>query len=95
MSIYMLSLRILTGTAYTQVPSNLTAPDKLHFNVTLLFPLPKGDLPLYINNFLTSLPYFTQNITASPPLVNFGNVALGSYKASLHIDVSTNLITDR
>lgn len=71
-----------------QVPSNLSATDTLYFNISLLLPQSPGPTNLHVANFLTSLPYFTQNISVQPSQASFGNVALGGYKAPLYMDVS-------
>ncbi|EKM54500.1 uncharacterized protein PHACADRAFT_196928 [Phanerochaete carnosa HHB-10118-sp] len=68
---------------YIYVPSNLTAPDHLDFNITFLFP--NTSTPQYIANFLTSLPYFSQHIEALSPRITFGNAALIGMSSNITI----------
>ncbi|GJE92203.1 hypothetical protein PsYK624_083560 [Phanerochaete sordida] len=70
---------------YIYVPPNLTAPDHLDFNITFLFPKPNGTSPMYIENFLTSLPYFSQYIGALSPRITFGNVGLIGMRSNITI----------
>ncbi|KIP04224.1 hypothetical protein PHLGIDRAFT_37052 [Phlebiopsis gigantea 11061_1 CR5-6] len=71
---------------YIYVPERLDAPDHLEFNITMLFPRPNKTSPLYISNFLTSLPYFSQHINATSPQITFGNVALGGVRSNITVD---------
>lgn len=84
-SVCMVNLNDSNG-VFVYLPLNLTAPDHLNLNISLLFPTTKGDDPLYVANFYTSLPYFSQNIPSVDPQVTFGNVALGGYKSNVTID---------
>lgn len=70
---------------YIYVPPNLSAPDHLDFNITFLFPRPNGTKPVYIENFLTSLPYFSQYIGALSPRITFGNVGLVGMRSNITI----------
>jgi len=70
---------------YIYVPPNLTAPDHLDFNITFLFPKANASAPLYIESFLTSLPYFSQYIGALSPRITFGNAALMGFKSNITV----------
>lgn len=71
---------------YIYVPERLTTPDRLEFNISMLFPRPNKTSSLFISNFLTSLPYFSQHINAISPRVSFGNVALGGVRSNITVD---------
>lgn len=71
-----------------KVPSGLKGHDQLAVNISLQLPQ-KGvdDYPLYVSNFITALPYFSQDFAMANSKVEFGNIALGGYKADVHVDV--------
>ncbi|KAI0812497.1 hypothetical protein BC629DRAFT_1473300 [Irpex lacteus] len=72
---------------YVYVPSGLKGHDQLAVNISLQLPQ-KGvdDYPLYVSNFITALPYFSQDFAMANSKVEFGNIALGGYKADVHVD---------
>ncbi|THG99360.1 hypothetical protein EW026_g2963 [Hermanssonia centrifuga] len=72
---------------YLYVPYNLDYPDQLNFNVTVLFPQQDGPIPVYICNFITSLPYFAQHIGNLSPGVSFGTVVLEGSNSSVTVEV--------
>lgn len=54
----------------------------------MLLPRSNGTKPLYINNLLTSLPFFNQHITAVSPRTSFGTVVLSGVHSNVTVDVS-------
>ena len=71
-----------------KVPSKLKGHDRLFVNISLELPQYYGHSDLYVSNFITALPYFSQYLFTQNSSITFGNIALGGYKADLHIDVS-------
>ncbi|KAI0093256.1 hypothetical protein BDY19DRAFT_417605 [Irpex rosettiformis] len=85
-SVCMIKLNISDSNGlYVYVPSGLKGHDQLSVNISL--ELPRHDHNgLYVSNFITALPYFSQYLSTGNSNVTFGNIALGGYKENLHID---------
>jgi hypothetical protein len=56
------------------IPTNLTASQSLSFSITLLFP--QSSSPLQLENLVSYLPMFTQNIGSISPQVTLDNLVL-------------------
>ncbi|KAI0695465.1 hypothetical protein BC835DRAFT_1306017 [Cytidiella melzeri] len=71
---------------YIYVPSGLKDSDSLSFDITVDLPHFNGTgSPVYIPNFMTSLPYFSQTMDCPNTEVTFGSVALGGYQQDMHV----------
>ncbi|KAI0341945.1 hypothetical protein BDW22DRAFT_1420545 [Trametopsis cervina] len=69
------------------VPFVVTPQEHLSFNISFQLPLPQaGKQSVYIPNFVTALPYFSQTVQSLSSQVVFGNVALGGYRSDVNID---------
>ncbi|KAE9411252.1 hypothetical protein BT96DRAFT_804006 [Gymnopus androsaceus JB14] len=66
------------------IPTNLTASQSLSFNITLLFPQSSSQLQL--DNLVSFLPNFTQNIGPISPRVTFDSLILEGMQMGINSD---------
>ena len=61
--------------------------DELRLNVSVLLPKRNGTSPLYVDSFVTTLPFFTQNIGDLASQVMFGSIAISGRQSNVTIEV--------
>ncbi|KAL6310372.1 hypothetical protein BKA93DRAFT_721858 [Sparassis latifolia] len=71
---------------YIYAPHNLTSPETLIFNITLLFPQSPS---LFVSEFVTMLPHFNQHYAFISPRVTFGEVDIGGPMSTVIVDFLT------
>ena len=74
-----------------QVPNNVSDPDELRLDVSVLLPKRGGHSPLYVDSFVTTLPFFTQKIGDLASQVMFGSIAISGRQSNVSIEVTNAL----